>query len=364
MAERLGRYELLRKIAIGGMADVFVALQWGDGAFVRRAVVKRLHAHLAEQAEVLLSFENEAKILAMLQHPGVPHVYDFRCRDGVWFLAMEHAAGPTLADVGRSPDPLPTDVALAVLKQLAEVLGHVHNTVSTAGEHLGLVHGDLTPANVVLRPDGRVSLLDFGIASTVDQRESGRRAMRGTAGYMAPEQVRSSTQVDHRADVYQLGVLLFETTTGSKLHKGDDIAYMRAVTEGALPLPSERKVGYPKPLEGIVRRALSTEAGDRYTSAFELRDAVGRFAAAHDHDTSHAVIARFVGERFSHHAPVQLPPEAAPPAFEEDTSQHAVMDVSDLVDDDDDVFFDEDLPEHLSAEEHAELLADLDVFAD
>ena len=364
MATRLGRFELVRKLATGGMADVFLALQWGDGAFVRPLVLKRLHAHLAERAETLLAFENEAKLMALLSHPGVPHIVDFRRRDGAWLLAMEHVAGPTLAQALAAGEPLPLDVSLSVGRQLCSVLGHVHGACDGRGLPLGIVHADLTPANVVLGLDGRVVLLDFGIASTAEQRAGGHRRIQGTTGYMAPEQVRSRADVDPRADLYQLGVLLFEATTGARRFEGNDLSYLRAVTEGTLPRPSERRSPYPPALEALLLEALSVDAAQRPADAFELDLAFAAFADEHGLDTHPAVVAAFVAERFPHITPAAGPPEGEPPDFDEDTSQHAAMDASDMiyVDEDPDPF--EELSSSVTDEEHAALLADLDVFSE
>ncbi|MEM1413987.1 MAG: protein kinase [Myxococcota bacterium] len=279
MGELLDRFELVRKIATGGMADVWLARQWGDGGFVREVVLKRLHGHLAEQDGPRGDFENEAWLLATLSHPGIPRIHDFRREpDGRWYIAMERIPGPTLREVMDAGGPLPAEQAVAIVAGLADVLDEIHeHRDPETGEHLGIVHGDLTPANVILRRDGRVALLDFGIAGTAAYRhargaEGASAGMRGTFGYLSPEAVRGGGLVDHRADLFVAGVLLYELLTGAPPFPKDGVAFVNAVVEDEARPPREHREQLPPALDLLVLELLEKAPTQRPASAGELRD--------------------------------------------------------------------------------------------
>lgn len=290
MADLLGRFELVDKLATGGMGDVYLAHQWGDGGFVRPSVVKRLHPHLGERATALDDFRNEAALLALLAHPGIPHVYDFRFDQGRWYIAMEYVRGPTLGAIRRAEQSIgrvmPWKSALGVALQLCDILGYVHERRDdVSDEPLGIVHGDLSPENVILGRDGQVRLLDFGIAGGADHRQRQRdreKGIRGTLGYIAPEAISKDQLVDHRADIFVLGVLLYEMTTGHRLFPGDGLTYVNAVLQQAPILPSEHRRDYPSDLEAVLMQVLSRDVDERPPGTRELRRALEEVAREHD----------------------------------------------------------------------------------
>jgi len=271
---RLGRYELVRKIAAGGMAEIFLARQWGAGGFFRDVVIKRLFRHLAEHPSQLRMFQDEGRLLSELSHPNIPQVYDVAFSDGYWYIAMEHVDGPTLADLwhrgARSGHPMPLPVAIAVILQICEALHHAHERADRARNPLRIVHRDVTPQNMMLTRDGVMKLMDFGVALTAARRETENTgAVRGTVSYMAPEQVRARP-LDKRADVFALGVVLYELTTHTRLFRGTDIQIMTQVVENDAPPPSSRVADYPADLEQVVLEALSRDRGRRTPSAAHL----------------------------------------------------------------------------------------------
>lgn len=222
----LGRYELLNKIATGGMADVFEARQWGDAHMSRRVVVKRLHSELAKERSALVDLKNEASILGCLQVPGVPRLIDFRCMGGVWFVVMEIIRGPTLREL--LDHGISTEAKLAVLAGLSDVLMDIHGATDEAGEPLGIVHGDLTPRNVVVDGAGRVHLVDFGLARLGDTEPPD--GTRGTTGYFAPEALKRDAAYDRRADLFSLAALTCEVLSGSLPFDASSVpAYLGAV---------------------------------------------------------------------------------------------------------------------------------------
>ncbi len=269
---RLGRYELVRKIAAGGMAEIFLARQWGAAGFFRDVVIKRLFRHLAEHPQQLRMFQDEGRLLSELSHPNIPQVYDVGFADGFWYIAMEHVDGPTLADLwhsgARNGQPMPMQVAIAVVLQICEALHHAHERTDHGRRPLRIVHRDVTPQNMMITRDGVAKLMDFGVALTAARRETAG-TVRGTFAYMAPEQVRARP-LDKRADVFGLGVVLYELTTGTRLYRGPDVQIMTQVVEQDVPPPSTRAADYPSDLEEVVLATLQRDRSRRTPSAAHL----------------------------------------------------------------------------------------------
>lgn len=270
---RFANYDLVRKIAAGGMAEIFLARQWGAGGFFRDVVIKRLFPHLAEHERQLRMFQDEARLLSMLAHPNIPQVYELGLEDGYWYIAMEYVEGLTVADLWRlgakSGQVMPLNVALALLVQTCDALHHAHERKDRAGRALRIVHRDVTPHNIMVTRDGVAKLMDFGVASTSARKDTEAGAVRGTFSYMAPEQVRGKA-LDKRADVFALGVVLYELTTGTRLFRGNDVQIMTQVVEQDAPSPSSRVPGYPPDLEDIVLAALARDRSARLPSAAHL----------------------------------------------------------------------------------------------
>lgn len=273
MTTRLASYDLIRKIAAGGMAEIFLARQWGEGGFFRDVVIKRLFPHLAEHKRQLRMFQDEARLLSELAHPNIPQVYDIGLADGYWYIAMEYVEGLTVADLWRlgakAGAVMPMNVAAAVVVQACEALHHAHERKDRAGRPLRIVHRDVTPHNIMLTRDGVAKLMDFGVAATSARKDTEAGAVRGTFAYMAPEQVRGKP-LDKRADVFALGVVLYELTTGTRLFRGNDVQIMTQVVEQDAPPPSTIVPGYPADLEEIVLAALQRDRGHRMPSAAHL----------------------------------------------------------------------------------------------
>ena len=275
-----GRYELLRKLAAGGMAEVYLAREWGAAGFFREMAIKRLFPHLVDHGPSLRSFQLEARLMGELCHPNIPQVYELGQHDGEWFVAMEYVEGHNIADLWRMSTranaPIPLSVGLGIVLQIAEGLHHAHERKDRAGRSIGFVHRDLTPHNVMVTPDGVAKLMDFGVAQTNATIEE-RGAVRGTYAYMAPEQVKGMA-LDRRSDVFALGIILYELSTGVRLYTGPDVQVMTAVAERDAPLPSSRVSGYPPDLEAIVMAALSRDPDRRIASTADLALHLWNFA--------------------------------------------------------------------------------------
>lgn len=324
-APRFGSYDLVRKIAAGGMAEIFLARQWGEAGFFRDVVIKRLFAHLAEHERQLRMFLDEARLLSQLSHPNVPQVYHVGQADGFWYIAMEYVEGHTVADLWRlgakAGHVMPTNVALAIVIQACEALHHAHERQDRAGRALRIVHRDVTPHNIMLTRDGVVKLMDFGIAATSARKDTESGAVRGTFSYMAPEQVRGKP-LDKRADVFALGVVLYELTTGTRLFPGSEVQVMTQIVEHDAPPPSTRVPGYPADLEEIVLSALQRDRAQRLPSAGHLAMYLEELAMRNGLLVGPRAIARF----FSAVAPAEPIREEALGIVEVDPPSSTVRD--------------------------------------
>ncbi|MEM9863107.1 MAG: serine/threonine-protein kinase [Myxococcota bacterium] len=297
MGTSFGRYELIRKIAAGGMAEIFLARQWGEAGFFRDVVIKRLFRNLAENESTLRMFQTEAQILAHLNHPNIPQCMELGQLENTWFMTMEYVEGWTIADVwragARQGAMMPLPVTLGAVMQVCEALEHAHNATDRAGRPLRIVHRDVTPHNVMVTRSGVVKLMDFGVAKTDARTETEAGTVKGTFSYMAPEQVRARP-IDGRADVFSLGVILYELTTGTRLFRGSDMEIMVKVVEQDAPAPSERIPDYPADLEEIVLAALRREPRSRIASAADLALHLEHFAMRHGLLVGPRTVAEFV----------------------------------------------------------------------
>ncbi|MBX7192918.1 MAG: serine/threonine protein kinase [Sandaracinaceae bacterium] len=296
---RLGRYELVRKIAAGGMAEIFLARQWGAAGFFRDVVVKRLFRHLGENEKQARMFQDEGRLLAELSHPNIPQVYDVGFADGYWYIAMEHVDGPTVADIwiqgAKNGMPMPIPVSIGIVLQTCEALHHAHERTDRARRPLRIVHRDVTPQNIMLTRDGVAKLMDFGVAATTARKDTDAGAVRGTFSYMAPEQIRARP-LDKRADVFALGVILYELTTNTRLYRGTDVQIMTQVVENDAPPPSTRVPEYPPDLEEIVLTTLQRDRSRRMPSSAHLAWRLEELALRNQILVGPRTVARYVNQ--------------------------------------------------------------------
>ena len=263
----LGRYELVRPLARGGMAEVFLARRRAAGV-EKWLVVKRIRPERANDARFLDLFVREARLSMSLAHQNIVPVFDFgRSTDQV-FLAMERVEGKDLgSSLQRAGKPLASLVAAFVAAECCQALDYAHHRKAPDGSALGIVHRDVTPRNVLLSWSGEVKLTDFGIAALAGDPEAAERTI-GTPAYMAPEQARAA-RVDHRADVYALGLVLREALTGARARPtGEREATLALAKTGELaPWPD---VEVPAALRAIVERATDPVAESRFADAHAM----------------------------------------------------------------------------------------------
>lgn len=281
---QLGRYELLRHLASGGMARVYLARVTGPGGFARHVVVKTIPEERRDDDAFVTMFLDEARLVATLHHQHIAQVFEVgRADDGTYFLAMEYVHGETvrhlLEAATKRRTPLAIDLGLSITCAAAAGLHHAHERRDLDGTPLGIVHRDVSPSNVILGFDGSVKLIDFGIAKAhVRSTETAIGFVKGKAGYMAPEQARGE-RVDRRSDVFALGVLAYELTTQTRaFHGPSQFETIRRTIHGEIDPPSRRVAGYPAALEDVVMTALASDPDDRFQDAEAMRVALDQIA--------------------------------------------------------------------------------------
>lgn len=299
---RIGKYHLLQRLAVGGMAELYLACAEGLAGFQKVVVVKHVLPHLATDPEFVAMFLNEARIAATLAHPNIVHVTDIGEAGGDFFYTMEFVHGRNVRELlreGSKVGGIPLDVALTIGIAATSALEHAHSARDMDGSTLGLIHRDVSPANILVSYEGTAKLTDFGIAKASQKSaETIGGAIKGKVGYMSPEQCRGE-RLDQRSDLFALGVVLFEVTTCQRLFFGDnDFAILNKVLKGQFDRPSDRIPDYPAELEQIVLRALAPDPDERYSSAMELRQDLEAFVHEARVRTTPAVVAAWMKEVF------------------------------------------------------------------
>jgi serine/threonine-protein kinase len=271
MAALVGGYQLIRRIAVGGMAEVFLARKAGpaDAGFEKRVAIKRILPHLSRDPEFVRMFLDEARLAARLDHPHVVQIYDFGVDGRDWFLAMEHVAGEDVAAILRRANErgarVPFVEAATLLVDACEALHHAHEQ--------GVIHRDVTPSNLLVSYEGVVKLADFGIAKAearATRTESG--ALKGKIAYMSPEQA-SGGAMDRRTDVFSLGVCGWELVSGRRrLDDGHELDTLARARAGEVPPLAEARPDVPPALARVLERALARDPERRPATARALAD--------------------------------------------------------------------------------------------
>jgi serine/threonine protein kinase len=279
-----GRYTLLRRLAIGGMAEIYLARQAAMAGFEKEVVIKRLRPELADDPRIVEMFLDEAKIGAQLNHPNIVHVYDVDEHDGIPYIAMEYIVGEELNELCRRGLQhgrfLPLEHAVELIRQAAAGMGYFHakrgaEGTAVADQPLDIVHLDISPTNLLVTQDGFLKVIDFGIARCRGQ-NTRSEVLPGKLSYMSPEQA-ARKPVDHRSDVFSLGIVLYEITVGKRLYRGPAHEVVQKLIEGGVEPPTFSRRNFPPALESIVMRTLEKHADDRYQSAYDLADDLEAF---------------------------------------------------------------------------------------
>jgi len=295
-----GRYQLLRRIAAGGMAEVFLA-SGPNPVGADLVALKLIHAHIAEDQGFMAMFLDEARLTAPLSHPNLVQIYDLGLEERRLYLCMEYIRGHPLHLVGQKAHSRGQGIgaarAAAIVKQAALGLHHAHEARSPDGRLLNLIHRDVSPQNLMLDLEGTVKVVDFGVAKAQGRLATSQKGggLKGKAGYSAPEQLRSQP-IDRRADVFALGSVLFELATGAPLFPGHNEAEIlqRMLFE---PLPDLRAVpDLPRPLAELIATAVAEKPSARFDSALDLADALSDFLEPSG--TGKTQLAQLMGQLF------------------------------------------------------------------
>jgi serine/threonine-protein kinase len=283
IGERFGKYLLVGDIAVGGMAEVFLAVHKGVEDFIKVVVIKRVLPHLTSNPDFVRMFVDEARLAARLEHPNIVRTYEFGEVNGHYFTAMEYLPGEdlfkALSNLSLSRQMMPVHIATGITSQLCSGLHFAHQFTDTSGKPLNLVHRDINPANILITYGGEVKIIDFGVAKTNTNVKTVNGTIKGKVAYMPPEQV-LGREVDQRADIFSAGVVLWEVLTGRPLFlRSNEAATLYAIMNAPIPPPSKLRSDVPPQLDKIVSRALSRSPGDRYETAEEMASEIDDVAA-------------------------------------------------------------------------------------
>ncbi|WP_437827698.1 serine/threonine protein kinase [Sorangium sp. So ce1153] len=293
------RYRVIKRLASGGMAEVFVAESAGIEGFKKQVAIKRVLPQLSKKEQFIAMFLDEARLSAHLSHSNVVSVFDIGVGDGTYFIVMEYVDGADLRallehqkKVGR---PMSVEVAAFMAAKMCQGLAYAHDLATADGKPLQIVHRDITPANVLITRYGEVKIVDFGLAKASSQlAESDAGIIKGKFGYLAPETVLEQG-VDQRVDIFALGIILWEMLAGRRLFLGDsDYITVRLVRDAVIPSLQQLNSEVPRELEQIIRRALARDPGARYRNARDLGRDLTRFLYRYGRPVSEDDVAALV----------------------------------------------------------------------
>lgn len=275
VGKTVGRYALVHRLGHGGMAVVYLGRATGRAGFEKLVAVKVIHPHLAAEPEFVEMFLDEARIAARLHHPHVVEIHDLGEDRGVFFMVMEYVEGETLASVLRQlrkqGEHLPLSAVLQVVADACEGLAAAHDLTHADGRPMHLVHRDVSPHNLLVGMDGRVKVVDFGIAKATGRRSSTRTGqLRGKLAYMSPEQAGGQT-IDHRTDLFALGAVLWELLTNERLFTAEtESETLARVNACEVPDIRKRREGVPEGVAALVSRALARDPDRRFATAQDM----------------------------------------------------------------------------------------------
>jgi serine/threonine-protein kinase len=302
--ETFGRYQLIKKLASGGMAQIYLARQLGLQGFEKLVVVKRILPHLSENEDFVTMFLDEARIAARLNHPNVVTIFDLGEQDDAYFIAMEHIHGDDVRRVWKQAERkgkrIPIPLVARIIADACAGLDYAHKRTDQAGRPLNIVHRDVSPQNILASFEGAVKVVDFGIAKAADQATVTKSGvLKGKYSYMSPEQARGKG-VDSRTDVFALGVVFHELLTGARLFKrASDIETLNAVSECKVKPPSVLDPRVPSDLDPIVMKALAKSKDARYPDMRAMQQAIEEWLVKKKLASSSAHLAEFMKEIYA-----------------------------------------------------------------
>ncbi|MDP2275918.1 MAG: serine/threonine-protein kinase [Archangium sp.] len=313
MTKTLGKYTLLRKLATGGMAEVFLARADGPMGFAKKCVVKRILPHFNDDPRFIEMFLGEARLAAELNHPNLVQIFDFGEADGQYYLAMEYIDGANLRVLNqatrRVQGPMPFPLAARMIALAAEGLHFAHELRNEQGEFLNLVHRDISPDNILVARNGSVKVVDFGIAKASTQPHLTKSGMiKGKMAYMPPEQL-AREPLDRRADLFALGIVFYELVTGGMpFDATSEVSIIQAImSQKPLEKPTVYRPDCPPDLEAIVNKCLEKDRDRRYASCVELQADLEAFIRRSGETVGTREIAQLVSTVFENEADTTAP---------------------------------------------------------
>ncbi|WP_257979580.1 serine/threonine protein kinase, partial [Corallococcus exiguus] len=304
--ERIGKYEVLTQLTVGGMAELFLGYTSGPGGFRKYVVIKRILPDARSNDQFVRMFLDEARITAAFNHPNIAQVFDLGEEDDGLYLAMEFIGGQNLNQVTsacmKKRQPVPLAFTLSVARDVCLALHYAHTFTSAGGEASPVIHRDVAQKNIMVTYDGTVKLLDFGIAKAKNSLErTNVGTVKGTTGYMSPEQVRGDS-LDGRSDLFSVGVVMHELITGERLFAGKtERDEMVKILEDAIPWPSVLLPHVSEDISRVVMRALERNVDRRYPSGRDMARAIEKVAGGKlmDADQRAALMKSLFAERMA-----------------------------------------------------------------
>ncbi len=304
--KQLGKYQILKKLAVGGMAEIYLARARGIEGFEKHVVLKRILPEHAKDERFVEMFLDEARLAARLQHHNIAQVYDIGQTNGAFFFSMEYLHGEDLRAllkaVAQSGKKIPLKHVLTIIAGSCAGLHYAHNKKGSKGDPLNIVHRDVSPSNIIVTYEGGVKVVDFGIAKAAERStETKTNSLKGKISYMSPEQCKG-LDLDPRSDIFCLGIVLYELSTVTRLFRANpdesDYVVMDRIVNGKVQPPSRRMMGYPPGLEKIVMKALQVDREDRYDSAKDMLSDIEEFAAMQRIPLSTASLSKYLEDIF------------------------------------------------------------------
>ena len=272
--QKFGKYQLLDKIATGGMAELYRAKLTGAEGFEKLIAIKKTLPHLSGEGELVKAFIDEAKLAALLQHENIVQIYDFGSMEGEYFIAMEYLFGKDLRTITKKASvrnmPFGLENILYIASRICAGLDYSHNLNDLQGKPLNIIHRDVNPQNIFITYQGQVKIIDFGIAKAASHNTTTHEGLiKGKLAYMSPEQANGEV-IDHRSDIFSLGIILYELLAGKRMFEGEALQIYPKVREADYEPPEEVITNVPAKLYDILHRALAKERDDRYQSCGDM----------------------------------------------------------------------------------------------
>ncbi|MBU4263937.1 MAG: protein kinase [Proteobacteria bacterium] len=272
--QRIGKYILLDKLAVGGMAELYRAMITGVQGFEKLIAIKKILPHLANEEELVRSFIDEAKLAALLHHQNIVQIYDFGSLGDTYFIAMEYLLGKDCRIINSKAKEkdllLELPLALLIVSRICSGLDYAHKLKDFQGKPLNIIHRDISPQNILITYEGDVKIVDFGIAKAASQTTMTQMGMiKGKVAYMSPEQA-AGKAIDNRSDIFSCGIILYEMVTGTRMFSGDTMHILAKVRDAQFERPEEVRQDLPEKLLEVLYRSLAKDPANRYQTCGDM----------------------------------------------------------------------------------------------